>query len=127
MARHNVRGLANGQKWTRWYGILKDCILHQKSLFDSNLDQFNPLLNNPWTRTEQLDKVTKPTNTNRCIRLSYIIDIVSPLHISATLVVISKEMHFTTRIFHNLVFYICALVHTLLQSLDVRSLTSASK
>jgi len=24
VARHNVRKVANGQKWTRWYGIMKE-------------------------------------------------------------------------------------------------------
>jgi hypothetical protein len=66
---------------TYWDGILNDCIFHQKSLFDSNLNQFKPFLNNPWPCTEQLDRVTKPTIAHECIK--YIINTVFLPYVSA--------------------------------------------
>ena len=47
------------------------------------------------TCVEQLDKVAKPTNGHRCIKVSYIIKIVVLLHVSPTLVAIIRKMHYT--------------------------------
>jgi hypothetical protein len=41
--------------------------------------------------------VRKPINACKCIKVSYIIDIVFFLHVSATLVAILREVHFFLR------------------------------
>jgi len=38
--------------------------------------------------------ITKPTNARRCIEVSYIINIVCVLFVSATLVTIHREVHY---------------------------------
>jgi hypothetical protein len=44
-------------------------------------------------RIKQLDVVTKPTNTHKCIEACYIINPLFLLHVSATLVAILREAH----------------------------------
>ena len=52
------------------------------------------LLNNPCPRIEALDVATKPANTHKFIRLSYITNIIFVLHVSAFLVAIFREVHY---------------------------------
>jgi len=42
--------------------------------------------------------VRKPINAYKCIEVSYIIDIVFLLHVSATLVAILREVHYKGRL-----------------------------
>jgi len=46
VARHNVRGLANGQKWTRWYGILKEAEVEDGKTFRRKEHSKQKLSNN---------------------------------------------------------------------------------
>jgi len=49
--------------------------------------------------------VTKSTNAHRCIELSYIINIVCILFVSATLVTIHREVHFKGWIYQVIMVY----------------------
>lgn len=106
-----------------------------------------PILNNPWPYIEQLDVATKPTNWQKCwyfvvvqiglllwqkcVRVSYVVNLVFLIHVAATLVTILREVPYKGWVCYksvwtntvHLVFFICSLVHSLCNSwTDVFSL-----
>jgi hypothetical protein len=57
-----------------------------------------------------LDTVTKATNAHKCIKVWYTKNIVSLLHVSAPLVVISREMHYKRWTYQEIT-YVCETTH----------------
>jgi hypothetical protein len=59
VARHNVRKVANGQKWTRWYGILKEAEVEDGKTFTTKQHSKRKLSNNDSTRNVLLLAATE--------------------------------------------------------------------
>jgi len=65
-------------------------------------------LNNPWPCIEQLAVVTKPTHAHKCTQVSYIMNVICVLHVSAILVAILREAHHKGWMYRDIV---CELMY----------------
>ena len=63
-------------------------------------------LNNLWPCIEQLAVVTKPAHARKCMQVSYIMNVICVLHVSAILVAILREAQYKGCIYRDITKFV---------------------